>query len=459
MEGCVAAQSEVFYAVGLLFFSDPAFTMPTFSAYTFSQRAKNITSSTIREILKVTERPEIISFAGGLPAPVGFPITDISQAIERVLHNSGQTALQYGPTEGYRPLREWVAHDMQKRGAQGVGIDEVLIVSGSQQALDLLGKLFIDPGSKVLVEAPSYLGALQSFSLYEPDYITVPTDEGGLIPEGLPGQDMREARFIYALPNFQNPTGRTLGLERRKSLVERCAAAGLPIIEDDPYGDLRYAGHALPGLFTLGRQAGATVVRLGSFSKVLAPGLRLGYIVAPAPIISKLVQIKQATDLHTSTLTQMAVYETVKDGFLSQHLPAVRDIYREQCGYMLDAMQSHFPATVTWTRPEGGMFIWVTLPPHIDAQELLARAIQKNVAFVPGAPFFADDARHNTMRLSFVTVPEARIREGIAVLGRLISESEAAHANAPALAADEVDAVSMSLSCAPENAATSATGS
>lgn len=400
----------------------------------FSQRAKNITSSTIREILKVTERPEIISFAGGLPAPVGFPLAEVNAAFDRVLKQNGHTALQYGPTEGYKPLREWVAHDMQRRGAEGVSLDEVLIVSGSQQALDLLGKLYIDPGSSVLVEAPSYLGALQSFSLYGPNYVTVPTDEGGLIPQGLTTERMHDARFIYALPNFQNPTGLTLNLERRQQLVQRCAEAGLPIIEDDPYGDLRYAGQALPSLLELGRKAGATVVRLGSFSKVLAPGLRLGYIVAPAPIISKLVQLKQATDLHTATLTQMAVYEAIKDGFLDNHLPKVRDIYRQQGGYMLDAIQQHFPASASWTRPEGGMFIWVTLPPHINAHELLSRAIAQNVAFVPGAAFFADEdsAQHNTLRLSFVTVPEARIREGIATLGRLIAESPAPSADAPA---------------------------
>ncbi len=393
--------------------------------YTFSLRAQQITSSTIREILKVTERPEIISFAGGLPAPVGFPVDTINAAFDNVLQQHGRTALQYGPTEGYAPLREWVAEDLKRVGADDVTIDEVLIVSGSQQALDLLGKLFVDPGSKVLVEAPSYLGALQSFSLYEPRYETVPTDEEGLIPEGLTDERMADARFIYALPNFQNPTGRTLSLERRKALVQRCAQAGVPIIEDDPYGDLRYAGESLPGLLGLGRQAGATVIRLGSFSKVLAPGLRLGYIVAPKAIIAKLVQIKQATDLHTATLTQMAVYETVRSGFLTEHLPTVREIYKQQCGYMLDAMQEHFPDSATWTRPEGGMFIWVKLAEHIDAHELLARAIAQNVAFVPGAPFYAGaQAEHNTLRLSFVTVPEARIRQGIGVLGRLIHESQ-----------------------------------
>jgi len=423
--------------------------MPT--PYTFSQRAEKITSSTIREILKVTERPEIISFAGGLPAPVGFPLRDMNAAFDRVLGQNGRTALQYGPTEGYTPLREWVAGDMQRRGAGPVGTDEVLIVSGSQQALDLLGKLFIDPGSNVLVEAPSYLGALQSFSLYEPNYVTVPTDEGGLIPAGLTDERVRDARFIYALPNFQNPTGRTLSLERRQALALRCAEAGVPIVEDDPYGDLRYAGQALPSLLALCRQAGATVVRLGSFSKVLAPGLRLGYIVAPAPIISKLVQIKQATDLHTSTLTQMAVYETIKDGFLDQHLPAVREIYRKQCGYMLEAVQAHFPSTASWTQPEGGMFIWVTLPPHIDAHELLARAVAQNVAFVPGAPFFANEARHNTLRLSFVTVPEARIREGIAILGRLIAESPAAASAAAPIKLEAAESVPGAIVAGAEN--------
>lgn len=397
-----------------------SYTLP----YTFSQRAQQLTSSTIREILKVTERPEIISFAGGLPAPKGFPVDTICSAFDRVLETQGESALQYGPTEGYAPLRAWVAEDLKRVGANDISPDEVLIVSGSQQALDMLGKLFIDPGSKVLVEAPSYLGALQSFSLFEPEYVAVPTDSGGLIPEALTSERTAGARFIYALPNFQNPTGLTLDLARRKALVERCAAAQLPIIEDDPYGDLRYAGEAQPGLLGLGRAVGATVIRLGTFSKVLAPGLRLGYIVAPKPIISKLVQIKQATDLHTSTLTQMAVYETIKDGFLTTHLPMVRDLYKEQCGYMLEAMDEHFPSTATWTRPEGGMFIWVTLPAHIDGTKLLARAIEQNVAFVPGAPFYAgDEPQANTLRLSFVTVSEAKIREGIAILGKLIKES------------------------------------
>lgn len=396
--------------------------MDSHTPYTFSNRANQLTSSAIREILKVTTRPEIISFAGGLPSADGFPITELRQAFDTVLATDGRAALQYGPTEGYTPLREWVAQDLSTEDVN-IDVNEVLIVSGSQQALDMLGKLFIDVGSKVLVESPTYLGALQSFSIFEPEYVAMDTDDGGLIPAEVSTAKAAGARFLYALPNFQNPTGRTMSEARRQELVERCATAGIPIIEDDPYGELRYKGTPQPSLLHLGRKAGATVVRLGSFSKVLAPGLRLGYIVAPAAIIDKLVQIKQATDLHSPSVTQMAVYEAVKGGFLQQHLPTVRDLYKQQCQYMLDAMAQHFPDNVKWTRPEGGMFLWVTLPEHMDSQELLHKAIERNVAFVPGEPFYAaGEPKRNTFRLSFVTVSEDRIREGIAILGQLIRE-------------------------------------
>lgn len=396
--------------------------MDSHTAYTFSHRANQLTSSAIREILKVTTRPEIISFAGGLPSADGFPIPELQQAFNTVLENEGREALQYGPTEGYTPLREWVAQDFS---TDEVTIDpnEVLIVSGSQQALDLLGKLFIDAGSKVLVESPTYLGALQSFSVFEPEYVSINTDEGGMIPAEITEPKAEGARFVYALPNFQNPTGRTLSNERRQELVEHGAATGIPIVEDDPYGELRYVGEPQPSLLHLGRQAGATVVRLGSFSKVLAPGLRLGYVIAPVAIIDKLVQIKQATDLHSPTVTQMAVYQALQDNFLEKHLPKVRDLYKQQAQYMLDAMDEHFPEGVSWTRPEGGMFIWVTLPEHMDAQELLHKAVERNVAFVPGEPFYATGSpQKNTFRLSFVTVTKDRIDEGIETLGTLIRE-------------------------------------
>src|SRR5690625_3575290 len=392
------------------------------SSFQFSQRALQLTSSAIREILKVTTRPEVISFAGGLPSPEGFPVEQLQQAFDRVLATQGRAALQYGPTEGYQPLREWEAAHVSRPGAE-VSADEVLIVSGSQQALDMLGEIFVEPGSNVVVESPTYLGAVQSFSVFEPEYVAVNTDEAGLIPAEVSEPKAKDARFIYVLPNFHNPTGLTLNLERRRELVERCVQENILIIEDDPYGELRYAGEPQPTLLSLGRQHGASVVHLGSFSKVLAPGLRLGYIVAPREIIDKLVQIKQATDLHSNTLAQMAVYEAIKDGFIQQHLPAVRDLYQQQCQYMLDAMDEHFPKEAVWTRPEGGMFIWVTLPEGIDSEQLLLKAIDEHVAFVPGTPFYAtDDGKHNTLRVSFVSVSEKRIREGSAFICSLIRE-------------------------------------
>jgi 2-aminoadipate transaminase len=387
---------------------------------TFSERALQLTSSAIREILKVTERPDVISFAGGLPAPGGFPVDVVRAAFDKVLVSNPRAALQYGPTEGYAPLRAWVADDLNRNGAN-VTPEQILIVSGSQQALDLLGKVLIDKDSKVMVETPSYLGALQSFSLYQPRYESVASDEGGLIPEAITPASAQGARFLYALPNFQNPTGRTLNRARREGLVQQAARLNLPVVEDDPYGELRYAGEPQPSLLALGGDVGAHVIRMGSFSKVLAPGLRLGYIVGSRKLIDKMVQAKQATDLHTSTLTQMAVYEVVKDGFLAQHLPTVRELYRKQCGYMLEALQREFPSAATWTRPEGGMFIWVTLPEGIDTSLLLRQAIEEKVAFVPGQPFYANTpSPRNTLRLSFVTVPEEKIRSGMAILGRLI---------------------------------------
>ncbi|NEN76207.1 PLP-dependent aminotransferase family protein [Pelistega sp. NLN82] len=391
-------------------------------SFPLSKRATGATSSVIREILKVTERPDVISFAGGLPSPEGFPHDQIKAAYDTVLTQQPKVALQYSPTEGYRPLREWIVSDFKTRGVD-IGVDNVLIVSGSQQALDLIGKLFIDEGSKVVLESPSYLGAIQSFNQFAPTYATIPTDEQGLIPDGLTDEIAKDARFIYALPNFQNPTGRTLKLERRIALVKRCAALNLPLIEDDPYGELRFEGEALPGLYALSQQHGGTVIRMGSFSKVLAPGMRIGYIIAPEAIISKMVQLKQATDLHTSTITQMAVYETIKNGFLDTHLPQVRELYKRQCTYMLEALDEHFKGIdVQWTRPTGGMFIWLTFNEQVNTTELLPRAVEEQkVAYVPGQPFYplAEKTITNHLRLSFVTVPEAKIRQGVAGLSQI----------------------------------------
>ena len=380
-------------------------------SWTFSQRAQKLTSSAIREILKVTERPEVISFAGGLPSPDTFPVERLREHTARVLTESSTAALQYGPTEGYMALREWIA---AKHGASAAN---VLVTTGSQQGLDLLGKVLIDTGSRVLVETPTYLGALQAFSMSEPQFVSVPSDDGGPITRELTPAFTKDARFMYCLPNFQNPTGRRIPLERRQAFAKIAAESGLLVLEDDPYGALSYRGDALPTLHSMNPDG---VVYMGSFSKVLAPGLRVGFLIAPEALHRKLVQAKQAADLHTPSFTQRIVYEAIKDGFLDTHVPTIRALYGERCSAMLAAMDRHFPASVQWNRPEGGMFIWVKLPPNVDSGVLLGKAIAENVAFVPGAPFFANDPQTNTLRLSFVTVPPERIEKGIAILGELL---------------------------------------
>jgi 2-aminoadipate transaminase len=381
----------------------------------FSERAQQLQSSFIREILKITQRPEIISFAGGLPSPATFPVERMKEAFDKVLTDAGRVALQYGPTDGYAPLREWIANSLSTEGSKIVP-EQILMVSGSQQALDLLGKVLIDEGSRVLVETPSYLGALQAFSVYRPEFKSVDTDEHGLVPSSIEPV-AQGARLLYSLPNFQNPTGRSLSVERRYELVETCARLGLPLIEDDPYGALSYKGAPMPKMVAMNPDG---VIYMGSFSKVLTPGIRLGYVCAPLPLVRRLELAKQAADLHTAQLTQMVVHEVVKDGFLDRHIPTIRTLYGNQCQAMLDALAEHFPAEASWTRPEGGMFIWVTLPKQIDAMKLLDQAIAARVAFVPGAPFYANEPETNTLRLSFVTVPPERIREGVAILGKLI---------------------------------------
>lgn len=383
---------------------------------TLSRRAQGLTSSAIREILKITERPEVISFAGGLPSPATFPIERIRWACSKVLDESPQASLQYGPTEGYLPLREWIAARLSRNGAT-IRPGQVLITTGSQQGLDLLGKVLIDEGSKVLVETPSYLGALQAFSLFQPVYSSMQADEDGIVTDALTAEQLAGARFMYCLPNFQNPTGRRMPLERRKALLEKAIAAGVPVVEDDPYGALGYNGEELPSLLSM---APEHVIYMGSFSKVLVPGLRLGYVVAPEELLAKLVQAKQAADLHTPSFTQRVVHEAIQDGFLDRHIPEIRDLYARQCALMLAALDRHFPGTVRWTRPQGGMFIWVTLPEGMDSAVLLAKAIEQNVAFVPGAPFHATDPQANTLRLSFVTVPADRIESGVRTLGALL---------------------------------------
>ncbi|MDC7701705.1 aminotransferase-like domain-containing protein [Vogesella indigofera] len=382
-------------------------------SYTFSQRANRLNSSVIREILKLTERPDMISFAGGLPAPYTFPVEALQSACASLFQDHAHASLQYGPTEGQMELREWIAQ------RHGTTASRVLMTTGSQQGLDLLGKVFIDPGSKILVETPTYLGALQAFTLYEPSYSSIPSDDFGLLPQELTPELADGARFIYTIPNFQNPTGRRIPLNRRHELVAQAKELGILLVEDDPYGELSYSGDHLPSLHSLNPD---DVIYLGSFSKILAPGLRLGYIIAPEAIHLKLVQAKQATDLHTPSFTQRIAYEALRSGLLDSHLPIIRQRYSAQCQAMLEALARHMPDGIHWSRPEGGMFIWLELPEDMDAEDLLQKAVAHSVAFVPGAPFYASSPHRNTMRLAFVTVPPERIEQGISVLGQLIRD-------------------------------------
>ena len=390
----------------------------------YAQRTRGVKSSAIRELLKFTQRPEVISFAGGLPASDLFPTDRFREACCKVLDQQANLALQYGATEGYEPLREMVARHIARYGIKAQ-TDNVLITSGSQQALDLIGKLLINAGDRVLVEAPTYLGALQAFSVYGADYVSVPSDEDGLRSDLLEASLRLGPKFMYVLPNFQNPGGTTLSEGRRHELVLQADKYGIPIIEDDPYGQLRYEGDHLTPLVVLDREnlrrdsgySIGNVIYLSTFSKTLAPGLRLGWIVAPPEVITKLVQIKQGADLHTSTFGQIVAYEVARDNFLDEHVKLIRRVYRERRDVMLEALTQYFPPEVTWTKPKGGLFLWVTLPEGMDAQRLFENAVRENVAFVPGDSFYApnghqDEGRRH-MRLNFSAAQPDQIREGI----------------------------------------------
>jgi 2-aminoadipate transaminase len=386
-------------------------------------------SSAIRELLKLTEEPDIISFGGGMPAPDVFPADEMSEACVRVLRDIGDLALQYGSTEGFRPLREMIVRHTARYGIQ-VTPDNVLITSGSQQALDLLGKILINPGDRILVESPTYLGALQAWSAYGAEYVTVPMDENGMVTDALENALRSGPKFIYVLPNFQNPTGVTLSLERRHKLLELADRYGVPIVEDDPYGQLRYEGENLPSVVDLDSQFrysgeacySGNVIYLSTFSKILAPGLRLAWVVAPAQVIRKLTQAKQGADLHTATFNQCVAYEVARGGFLDRHIETIREVYGHRRNVMLGAMDAYFPPGVEWTHPQGGLFLWGILPETINAADVLKVAIEKRVAFVPGAPFYATGGGHNTMRLNFSYAKPEKIQEGIARLGKVLYE-------------------------------------
>jgi 2-aminoadipate transaminase len=386
-------------------------------------RAEKMNPSVIREILKVTERPGIISLAGGLPSPKTFPISAFAEACAEVLHKDGRAALQYAASEGYAPLREAVAAMLP----WPVDPAQVMITTGSQQGLDLIAKILLDPGSRVLVETPTYLGALQAFSPMEPEAVSVASDDEGVRVDDLKAK-ARDARFVYLLPNFQNPTGRTMTEARRAAVSAAAAEAGLPIVEDNPYGDLWF-DEAPPLPLTARNPEGC--IYLGSFSKVLAPGLRLGFLVAPKSIFPKLLQAKQAADLHSPTFNQRVVAEVMKEGFLERHVPTIRALYKRQRDAMLAALEREMQGLgVSFNKPAGGMFLWLRLPEGMNAVGLLPKAVERGVAFVPGMPFYAGDGDARTMRLSFVTASVEEIDTAITALADAVREQLAHQAAA-----------------------------
>ncbi len=392
----------------------------------FAQRTDQISSSAIREILKVTQMPNVISFAGGLPSPDVFPIEELIQASEKILRENGPEALQYSLTAGHPPLREMICRHTERYGIN-ITLENVLITSGSQQALDLIGKVFINRGDNILVEAPTYLGAIQAWKAYGAEFVQIEMDELGMIPESLEAGLRTGPKFIYLLPNFQNPTGRTLPYERREKIIKLAHDYGVPIVEDDPYGQLRYEGEHIPPVMVFDcklrdnceDQYKGNVIYLSTFSKTLAPGLRLAWVIAPPDVISKLVTAKQGVDLHTSTFNQFMAYEVSQGGFLDEHIKKIREIYGKRRDLMLDMVEEFFPQEAQFIRPEGGLFLWLTLPESINTVKMLDTAVERNVAYVPGSPFFPNGGGLNTLRLNFSNASEEQIGEGMKRLGEV----------------------------------------
>jgi 2-aminoadipate transaminase len=387
----------------------------------YSERMGNVKSSAIRDILKLMARPGMISFAGGLPAPELFPVKEIAASADAVLKKYGAAALQYSVTEGILPLREKIVGMLGPDNRQ-LTVENVIITHGSQQALDLLSKVFIDNGSPVFTENPTYLGALQSFQLFQATVLAIPSDSSGINTSLLREQLKREKpRFVYLMPNFQNPTGLSYPLERRKELAALAREYDVIIIEDDPYSALRFEGERMPSIFSLAE--GRNVVYLSTFSKTIAPGLRVAYVAGDADLLKKLVIAKQGTDLQTNTLGQYIVNEYLESGNYQKHIDTVTQTYRERRDVMLAALENHFPGSVSWNKPSGGMFFWVRLPDGSDAGAILNKCIEHNVAFVPGIEFYPDGSGKNTMRLNFTNATSADIEQGIKRLGEVLKES------------------------------------
>ena len=393
-------------------------------AVKFAERTNNMEGSAIRELLKLTQRPEVISFAGGLPAPELFPVKEMIEVSKKVLEESGTSAMQYSTTEGYLPLRKHLANRMNEKLKTNVGPDDLLITNGSQQCLDFLGKAFLDKGDVVLCESPSYVGAINAFNAYQPRFIDVPTDENGMIMEELEKilATTDNVKFIYVIPDFQNPSGRTWPLERRKKFMEIINKYEIPVAEDNPYGELRFEGEYLPSLKSMDTKG--LVMFLGTLSKILCPGYRIGWVAASEEILAKFNVIKQAADLQASTISQMEMAKFFDMYSVDDHVKKIREVYGHRRTVMMNAIEKYFPKCVKYTHPNGGLFTWVILPEGIDASKLQKeKALPHNVAFVPGAPFFPNGGNTNTFRMNYSNMPDDKIEEGIRLLGLAIQEA------------------------------------
>ena len=388
--------------------------------YTYAKRMQDVRASEIRELLKLTESPEIISFSGGLPSPDLFPVEDLKEVSLSVLENSGRTSLQYTTTEGFEPLRRWVAERMNTRLGTSFSADEILLTHGSQQAIDLTGKVFLDEGDVVLCESPTYLAALSAFRLFGCRFVEVPTDDDGMIPESLEEILRAEprAKLIYTIPEFQNPTGRSWSLARKESLVRIATEHKVVVLEDNPYGELRFEGESLPSAATF--DTIGNVLCLGTFSKIFCPGYRIGWIAGPREVIDKYVLVKQGTDLQCNTVGQYQIMEYLNTRDINQHIERIRVDYRVKRDIMLETMDELFPDGVSYTRPQGGLFAWVTLPEHLDARKILVECLEEKVAFVPGGSFFPNRGHQNTMRINFSYATTEELREGIARIARVL---------------------------------------
>ena len=390
--------------------------------FKMARRMSDIKASEIREILKITERPEVISFAGGLPAPELFPVGAIKEVNRMVLDSDGAKALQYTTTEGFKPLREWIAHRMNNRLGTSFDCDDVLITHGSQQALDLSGKVFLDEGDVVFCESPTYLAAISAFRAYGCSFIEIPTDDQGMIISELVKQleKCEKAKLIYVIPDFQNPTGRTWSLERRKQLADISARFGIAVVEDNPYGELRFEGEFLPSVKSFDKAG--NILCTGTFSKIFCPGYRIGWIAGDKNIIRQYVLVKQGTDLQCNTIAQMEISKYLELYDIDVHIDKIRDTYRKRRDLSVKTMEEAFPDGVSFTRPQGGLFAWVELPSHINARDVLEKCVEQNVAFVPGGSFFPNGGKENTFRINFSNMSEERIVEGLKRLGNVLNK-------------------------------------